>query len=444
MASGRPYPVAATVFMSRFASTSRRSRRHCQHLLETPAFAQQYPRSAQRKLNQYGASLGWRRNRLRTESGFTLDALGLDVAGRGRKLDDERPDLLVLDDLDDQADSPLIVARKIRALTRKILPAAGPDVVIFGAQNLIHPDSIFSQLLDGRARFLTRRIVSGPHPALKDMRYLETDNPAQPIKLTGGEPTWAGFSFARCQQLVDDEGIDSFLVERQHQVLAYEGAFFYGAWNESIHAIPPFSIPTGWRIDRSFDWGSSHPFAVLWIAESDGSPGGGRNYPPGTLFVIGEFYGADPRKVNTGIKLDSAEIARRILQFEDQSEYRGRVLPGPSDIVIYDSRDGASISDRMAAYGVSWIKFSGGPGSRINGAELVRSRLLAGVRGEGAGLYFFRHCINCIRTMPRLPRDALKVNDIDSSSEDHLFDALRNRVLFGARGSAKPRSVQGL
>jgi hypothetical protein len=98
----------------------------------------------------------------------------------------------------------------------------------------------------------------------------------------------------------------------------------------------------------------------------------------------------------------------------------------------------------MAAHGVTWIKFSGGPGSRVNGADLTRSRLLASTRGEGAGLYFFSHCTNSIRLMPRLPRNPLNVNDIDTSSEDHLFDALRNRVLYGARGAATVRQVRGL
>lgn len=414
-------------------------------LLETPAFARQYPRSAQRKLNQYGASLGWRRNRLRTESGFTLDALGLDVAGRGRKLDNERPDLLVLDDLDDQADSPLIVARKIRALTRKILPAAGPDAIIFGAQNLIHPDSIFSQLLDGRARFLTRRIVSGPHPALKDMRYLETDNPAQPVKLTGGEPTWAGFSLARCQQLIDDEGLDAFLVERQHEVLSSEGLFFHGVWRDSVHIVPSFAIPQGWRIDRSFDWGSAHPFAVVWMAESDGSPvPGRRTYPAGTLFVVNEYYGCDPRRANVGIGLDSATIARNIRKAEDLAEYRGRIQIGPSDAIIYDVRDGASIAQTMAMHGVAWERFAGGPGSRVNGATLMKDRLRASLRGEGPGLYVFDRCPQTIRTIPKLPRDMLNPEDVESSAEDHLYDAIRNRILYGLRGPAKPRQVQGL
>jgi len=47
-------------------------------------------RPARRQVRQ---SKGWRRNRLRTASGFTIVAIGLDTAARGVKLDEDRPDL---------------------------------------------------------------------------------------------------------------------------------------------------------------------------------------------------------------------------------------------------------------------------------------------------------------------------------------------------------------
>lgn len=37
----------------------------------------------QRSLNVYGHSKGWRRNQLRAENGFNVEALGLDTAARG-------------------------------------------------------------------------------------------------------------------------------------------------------------------------------------------------------------------------------------------------------------------------------------------------------------------------------------------------------------------------
>ena len=50
------------------------------------------------------------------------------------------------------------------------------------------------------------------------------------------------------------------------------GGIFEDVWKREVHSILPFKIPSGWRVDRSFDWGSSAPYVCLWFAESDGSP----------------------------------------------------------------------------------------------------------------------------------------------------------------------------
>jgi hypothetical protein len=95
-----------------------------------------YPDAARRKVNKYGHSLGWRRNRLHTESGFVLDALGLDVASRGLKAGDQRPDFLIIDDVDSKHDTASEVRRKIEVLTHTIIPAGSKDLAILGIQNL--------------------------------------------------------------------------------------------------------------------------------------------------------------------------------------------------------------------------------------------------------------------------------------------------------------------
>ncbi len=92
-------------------------------LLESKTVEDRYPDLAERMLGKYGNSRGWRVNRLRTASGFTLDAVGLDTAARGVKLDEDRPDFMVIDDIDGELDSALVTERKIKTLTRALLPA---------------------------------------------------------------------------------------------------------------------------------------------------------------------------------------------------------------------------------------------------------------------------------------------------------------------------------
>src|SRR5690606_26297837 len=88
--------------------------------LESPQVEYYYPGMAERKLGKYGNSRGWRRQRLRTASGFTIDALGLDRASRGAKVEEQRPDMMIFDDIDDKLDSAATTQKKIDIITTSL------------------------------------------------------------------------------------------------------------------------------------------------------------------------------------------------------------------------------------------------------------------------------------------------------------------------------------
>lgn len=192
-------------------------------LLEANTVELFYPALANRAMGKFGNVKGWRRNRLRTASGLTIDAMGLDSAARGAKVDDDRPSFMVFDDIDGEHDTPATTAKKIKTLTRKLIPAGAPDLAILAIQNLVHENSIFAQLADGRADFMSDRIVSGPIRALDGMTYEQRDGR---FVITGGEPTWLGMPRQRCQEMVDDMGITAFLAECQHDVEAPPGGMY--------------------------------------------------------------------------------------------------------------------------------------------------------------------------------------------------------------------------
>lgn len=193
-------------------------------LLESPPLEAFYPDLAARAVGKYGNSKGWRRNRLRTASGLVVDAMGLDSAARGAKVENQRPDFIIIDDVDDESDSQDATAKKIKAITRKILPAGSSDVAVLAIQNLVHPDSVFSRLADGRADFLADRVVSGPFPAIEDFTYTAAEDGMYHI--TGGTATWPGQDLIRCQEIIWDIGITSFLSEYQHDVEPPPGGMF--------------------------------------------------------------------------------------------------------------------------------------------------------------------------------------------------------------------------
>ena len=209
------------------------------------------------------------------------------------------------------------------------------------------------------------------------------------------------------------------------------GGMFGDVWDPKVHIVAPFEIPRTWRIDRSFDWGSARPYSVGWWAESDGCDitlpdGSTKSTQRGDLYRIAELYGWTG-KPNEGTRELAVEVARKIKTIE--ASMGRKVWPGPADSMIYDVQDGNCIADNMANVGVSWQKADKRPGSRINGWEILREKMKNSLSGEGPGFYVFDTCRQFRRTVPILPRDEDKLDDVDTEAEDHVADETRYRVM---------------
>lgn len=230
-------------------------------------------------------------------------------------------------------------------------------------------------------------------------------------------------------------------------------------WNPEVHVLPRFKIPKGWRIDRSLDWGSSHPFSVGFWAESNGEEveylekvmEGSRlvtykvtrSFAPGSLIRIDEWYGSEEIGTNKGMKLTAKEIAqgikKREKELKDQGWIQTKVNPGPADNQISQTRerDVDTIAKKMEDNGIAWTSSDKSPGSRVVGLELLRERLSNATTGEGPGIYFMSNCKASLSLLPVLPRDERNTEDVDTKSEDHCYDDVRYRVLAGNNRAAK-------
>jgi hypothetical protein len=214
-------------------------------------------------------------------------------------------------------------------------------------------------------------------------------------------------------------------------------------WKREIHMIKPFPIPRRWLVDRSFDWGSSKPFSVGWWAMSNGeevevATGVIRCFPKGTLFRIDEWYGWNGTP-NKGCKMNAKNIAKGIKEREKVSPFLKNlwVRPGPADNSIFDTTNDVCIADDMKAVGIKWRRADKSPGSRVNGLEKVRQFFEASKEHpmEEPGIYAFEHCLHFSRTLPVLPRDEMKQDDVDTDAEEHLYDEVRYRVTAPKRGT---------
>jgi hypothetical protein len=205
-------------------------------ILESPIIARYYPTMTTRMVGRYGQVRGWSRTRLRTAAGFTIDALGLDVAVRGVKLDEQRPDALILDDLDQEGDSQAESDRKVIAFTRKLLPACTADAAILAVQNVVKEDGLFGRMA-GRSNYkidwMSDRIVSGPFPALDDFAW-ETKEGQTTI--TSGIPIWDGQGLVECQAFINRWGLLAFRTECQHETGVADGGIF--SHIEFAHCTP--------------------------------------------------------------------------------------------------------------------------------------------------------------------------------------------------------------
>lgn len=248
---------------------------------------------------------------------------------------------------------------------------------------------------------------------------------------------------------ITDENLKKAWLEGDWDIVA--GGAFDDVWRKKVHVKRRFKIPATWKVDRSMDWGSSHPFSIGWWAEANGEEAiiihadGTRERfcpRPGSLIQFHEWYGTKEIGTNVGLKMSAPKLADGIIEREidllQQDWIVNQPSGGPADNQIRDVReaDVDTIELKMAKKGVRWCESDKSPGSRRNGMQLMRDRFEAAVTGEGPAIYFMEHCVGSISTIPVLPRDEEKIDDVDTSAEDHPYDMTRYRVLKGSNRAA--------
>lgn len=213
-------------------------------------------------------------------------------------------------------------------------------------------------------------------------------------------------------------------------------------WDERYHVLPKFNVPKGWRLDRSFDWGSTEPFHVAWWCEANGEecvmPDGSIFCPvAGSLIMVAEWYGAKEIGTNKGIKMSAADIAKgvkaREIEMMKSGLFTSQPWPGPADNQISNVIDSSvdTTEKAMLKEGIAWTKSDKSAGTNVIGLQLIRDRLESAVRGEGKAIYFTRNCAATIELLPPIPRDEIKTDEVDRNYEKHVFDTTKYRVLAG-------------
>lgn len=184
--------------------------------------------------------------------------------------------------------------------------------------------------------------------------------------------------------------------------------------HKHTHVIEPFQIPKHWKILMGYDWGYSKPFAAVWFAVDE----------QGKYYMIRELYGCtgEPDK---GVMWDDDRIAKEIRRVEDEDEnLRGKHIERIADPAIFDSSKGGREGSQARTMERSGVYFEPGEHARIPGKMQMHYRLRFDEIGE-CMLQIFSTCRHTIRTLPSLVYSEINVEDVDTSQEDHLYDAVR-------------------
>jgi hypothetical protein len=185
------------------------------------------------------------------------------------------------------------------------------------------------------------------------------------------------------------------------------GAMFGDTWRRTRHVCEPFPIPSDWEIWRGADDGFAAPAACYWLTQD-------RKLK--TYYVIDEIYKP---------KMLPDEYAERVLKKDKGIEriasgevyHNEETLDGLMDDQAFADTGQGPITrgDQIVKLGAKFRPVEKWAGSRVARVQNLH-RLLAPNKldPEGRpGIIFFDRCKKAIETIPTLPRDEKRIEDVD-------------------------------
>jgi hypothetical protein len=171
------------------------------------------------------------------------------------------------------------------------------------------------------------------------------------------------------------------------------------------------------------DYGSAAPSCTFVCAVSPGAEGpDGRWYPRDSILLLDELATVEPGSTTRGLQWTTDRLAAAI---RDLAQPWGCSPSGVADDAIFAQHGSSagSIAEELRRAGVSFEP--AGKGSRVGGWQRMRTMLAAAGKPDVPGLYVSRACSYWWETIPVLPRDPRRPEDVDSRAADHAADACR-------------------
>ena len=133
-------------------------------------------------------------------------------------------------------------------------------------------------------------------------------------------------------------------------------------------------------------------------------------------------------------KVLATDLADMILEAEAED---GNIKYGVLDSSLWHKRGdtGPSLAEQMIMKGCRFRPSDRSRGSRVSGKNEIHRRLQIDEYTEEPRMVFFNSCTNIVSQLPSIPLDKKNPEDIDTHSEDHLYDALRYGIMSRPRFS---------
>lgn len=183
-------------------------------------------------------------------------------------------------------------------------------------------------------------------------------------------------------------------------------------WRSDTHVINEFAIPPEWNRWISLDWGVNAPFCVLWFAEGYDK----------RIYCVRELYmnGVEFEKT-MGVALTPKKLAQTINLINRRMGWDNYQFLVADPSCWNHPEGGESIAETMGREG---LKMQQADNERINGLARVREYVSLAPDGKPY-IQFFKSCVHTTQTLPSLSYDERKMEDVDTSLDDHAYDSLR-------------------
>lgn len=197
---------------------------------------------------------------------------------------------------------------------------------------------------------------------------------------------------------------------------------FFTSFDEDLHVIDPYDIPTHWRRICCLDYGYTAPSALYWSAIA----------PSGQIVIYRELY------ITQHDYISLADEFIRLTPPNEKIDYlvadpacwnkNGASVGGLSGIDLFSARVHERWRDRDVETGQRSLSIVSGNNDRVQGWNIFRQKLRPSVT-EGnltTGLVIFDTCYDLVRTIPLMVHnDTGNPEDLNSDLEDHGVDSIR-------------------